>query len=102
MTAKTLTALSGLFTGLISASAIVAGESRDAFSALDKNGNGVLSPIEASQNIELVKNWSEIDKDGNRAVDRAEFAAFETKYHAGDAPATATPHQNDSTAEHVR
>lgn len=93
MTAKTLTALLSLFTGLISASAIAAGESGDAFSTLDKNGNGELSPIEASQNIELVKNWSEIDKDGNRAVDRAEFAAYETTHHTGEDPAAA-PHQS--------
>lgn len=80
MNTKTLSVLLSLFTGLMSADALIAAESQDAFTTLDKNGNGELSAIEASQDTELVKNWSEVDKDGNRAVDRAEFSAFEATH----------------------
>lgn len=94
---KTLTAGLSLFAGLMYTGALFAGESSDTFNTLDKNGNGQLSAIEASDNAELINNWSEIDKDGNRVLDRAEFAAFETTRHTDEDPAEAMSQESTPT-----
>jgi len=47
------------------------------FQGLDQNKDGKLTAVEVKDNVELSRQWTEIDKDDNGAIDRAEFSAFE-------------------------
>ena len=48
-----------------------------AFQALDQNKDGRLTALEAKSNVELSRQWTEIDKDKSGTIDQAEFSAFE-------------------------
>lgn len=48
-----------------------------AFSALDSDSNGYLSPREAGQNSKLAHQWQKLDKNNDRRLDQSEFSAFE-------------------------
>ncbi len=48
------------------------------FNTLDKDGNGLISQQEATQDMALSDKFKEADKDGNGQLDNAEFSAFET------------------------
>ena len=48
-----------------------------AFKALDKDGDGVISPEEAAGNADLTAAWATVDKDGDKKLSVAEFKAFE-------------------------
>lgn len=65
---------------LLSAGSMAEEKALPSFEALDQNQDGSLTATEASQNEELSKQWSEIDKDESGAIDRVEFSAFETMY----------------------
>ena len=68
----------GMFGSLLLSSAVFAADmEKPDFYALDTNQDGTLSATEAAADPELSKNWSEIDKDENGAIDEAEFSAFE-------------------------
>ncbi len=48
-----------------------------AFSALDSNGDGHLSPQEAGQSSKLAKQWHRGDSNQDDQIDQIEFSAFE-------------------------
>lgn len=45
---------------------------------LDANGDGVISPEEATAHPRLSENFDEYDTDGSGALEQGEFARFET------------------------
>jgi Ca2+-binding EF-hand superfamily protein len=50
-----------------------------AFSRLDTNHDGKISRNEAKNDPTLAAKFSNVDKDGNKAVDEGEFAQFEAQ-----------------------
>lgn len=50
----------------------------DTYSALDIDNNGSINQAEASALPGLTENWSALDKDGNGVLSVDEFAGFET------------------------
>lgn len=49
-----------------------------AMEQLDANGDGVISPEEASGHQGLSSNFEELDTDGSGTLEQGEFARFET------------------------
>lgn len=49
------------------------------FSAYDTNGNGKISASEGKRDPQLESEWSQLDRNGDNHLDRAEFAAFEAQ-----------------------
>lgn len=73
-----------------------AGDMREqsTFSQLDKDGDGYVSINEATGQMELLKEWANVDKDTDGMLEQAEFSAFE------EAPsATFTPLVNPDEPE---
>ncbi len=67
-----------LFASLLLGTTVFAGEQASTqFQQLDENQDGSLSAVEASSDTELSSAWSQVDKDGNGAIDSSEFSAFE-------------------------
>ena len=48
------------------------------FSSLDVDNDGYVSIMEADGQLEMLKNWVDIDKDSNGKLEFSEFSAFET------------------------
>ena len=67
------------------------------FAHLDIDGNGVLSKGEAAGRKGTLDYWPQIDRNGDNAIDRSEFAAFEDRSEfaafeaLGPEPAPITP-----------
>jgi Ca2+-binding EF-hand superfamily protein len=49
------------------------------FSDLDKDNDGYVSIIEAEGQLDMLRNWVDIDKDSNGKLEFSEFSAFETR-----------------------
>lgn len=62
-------------------------EGKDAFTSLDKDGNGDLTEEEAAKDPSLAKLFGESDENKNGKIDAAEFA----RSNATGSPANATP-----------
>jgi hypothetical protein len=73
-----LTTFLGLFGSLMLTTALAAVEP-DEFGTLDFDHNGFLSheEVAASNDVDLITNWSNIDTDENGMIDAAEFSSFE-------------------------
>ena len=51
----------------------------EVFKALDTDGDGYISIIEATGHNDLLRNWVNIDTDANGMVEIGEFSAFEAE-----------------------
>lgn len=49
------------------------------YKALDANGDGVISPEEATANPNVAAQFDQLDANGDSQLDQGEFARFETK-----------------------
>jgi len=57
-----------------------AGDMQDrasAFQQLDKDHDGSISVIEATGQIQLLREWGKVDKNSDGVLEQAEFSAFE-------------------------
>lgn len=54
------------------------------FSAMDKDGNGSLSEMEAQADPKLTEHWDDVDSDSDKAISESEFSKFEAKEMSGD------------------
>lgn len=50
-----------------------------AYKKLDTNGDGYVSPEEATANPKLAAQFDKLDRNGDAKLDQAEFARFETE-----------------------
>lgn len=50
-----------------------------AYEALDANGDGMISPEEATANPNVAAQFDELDSNGDSQLDQGEFARFETR-----------------------
>ncbi|WP_428625442.1 hypothetical protein [Sedimenticola sp.] len=87
MKTTTLAKLFGLSVMMSSAALLAADMNAVQFDALDQNQDGQLTASEASRDAKLSENWTEVDKDANGAIDRAEFSAFESMQGKSEQPA---------------
>lgn len=56
------------------------------FTQLDRNHDGYISIIEATGQNELLQQWTEVDKDTDGKLEKAEFSAFEIQQSTGYVP----------------
>ena len=56
------------------------------FQQLDQNNDGYVSIIEATGQNELLKKWTEVDKDTDGRLEVTEFSAFEEQSAASYVP----------------
>ncbi|MFT5722679.1 MAG: Ca2+-binding EF-hand superfamily protein [Motiliproteus sp.] len=81
MKTSQLAKLAGFSTLLLfSVGSMAEDKALSSFEALDQDQDGSLTAIEASQDRELSRQWTEIDQDESGSIDRVEFSAFETLY----------------------
>lgn len=71
---------------LLAGGSLQAAVEMDSFQILDADANGYISADEATSNPALSTQWTELDKDSNNQLDKAEFSAFEVD--TGSAPAS--------------
>jgi len=57
----------------------MSGQGDMAYQKLDANGDGYVSPQEATANPKLAAQFDKLDRNGDAKLDQAEFARFETK-----------------------
>ena len=49
------------------------------FSAMDKDGDGAISEMEAQASPKLTEQWDSVDSDSDQAISESEFSKFEMK-----------------------
>jgi len=56
-----------------------AGELPMTFDELDENQDGYITKSEVSEQAELSKSWSKVDKDSDKKIDITEYSAYQGK-----------------------
>jgi len=54
-------------------------QSRASFQQLDKDHDGTISVIEATGQTQLLKQWTNVDKNSDGLLEQSEFSAFEAE-----------------------
>lgn len=68
------------------------------FRALDSNGDGEVSMAEAGVNTQLLNSFQRVDRDGNRIIDRQEFA----RVHVDDGQKSASSGSGSSASQQAQ
>ncbi|MCI0506693.1 MAG: hypothetical protein L0Z73_11355 [Gammaproteobacteria bacterium] len=68
-------------------------QSQPSFQQLDSDKDGYVTIIEATGQNQLLRQWTEVDKDTDGRLEMTEFSAFETE------PGTFVPVENPETPE---